>query len=246
MKKLMLLIISIASLCNPIAAFEPSPAYRTIDDLALAAGTDKSSAYHNYTKIYAQYFDSIRMQPLKFLEIGIFKGDSVKLWENYFPNADLHFVDITSIYIKYFSPRAQYHFADQENFTEMENLAASLGSNFDIIIDDGGHTMKQQITSLKALFPHLKSGGLYVIEDLHTSYWKGYGGRGDFDQPKAGKGTAVRYLQNLIDDLNYMSARTMCADADKIPSEFKQQMSLFQEHIDSIHFYKSLCIIIKR
>jgi hypothetical protein len=63
------------------------PDYSLLDALALASGTDKSSAGHNYTKIYAKYFASLKDKPIKFLEIGIFQGNSVKMWEDYFSEA---------------------------------------------------------------------------------------------------------------------------------------------------------------
>jgi demethylmacrocin O-methyltransferase len=221
-------------------------AYKYLDQLALSAGTDKSSAFHNYTKVYAQYFHPLRKKKIKFLEIGIYKGDSVKLWDRYFKNGDLHFIDITSEYIQYYSPTAHYHYADQSNFQEMEKLASSLGSNFDIIIDDGGHRMEQQIISFQALFPHVKSGGLYIIEDLHTSYWQVYGGYGSIGAPLNGPGTCVEFLKNLVDDLNYTAGVTTSANFDLAPKELKNTLNTYQKTIDSIHFYQSLCIIIKK
>src|SRR5205085_1265677 len=87
--------------------------YRQLDKIALEAGTDKSSAYHNYTRVYSEYFSKYQNSPIKFLEIGIQYGNSVKLWERYFPNAELHFIDIDPKPILYFSDRAHYHFIDQ-------------------------------------------------------------------------------------------------------------------------------------
>ena len=70
--------------------------YAKLDALALKAGTDKSSAQHNYTKIYSRYFSPIKDKPLKFLEIGIYKGNSVKMWENYFPNGVMDELELGS------------------------------------------------------------------------------------------------------------------------------------------------------
>ncbi len=219
--------------------------YQIMDTLALNAGTDKSSAFHNYTSVYSKYFDKIKNDRLVFLEIGIYKGDSVKLWENYFPNADLHFIDITSEYIQYNSTRSHYHFLNQKNVLALEALGKDVGP-FDIIIDDGGHTMTQQITSFKALFPFVKPGGMYVIEDLHTSYWNQYGGIGSFENPIGGKGTTVGFLQELVDSVNFVGASTECADFDKANASLLSRMTKYQKHIESIHFHSSLCIIIKR
>lgn len=224
----------------------PAEDYAELDRLALAAGTDKSSAWHNYTEIYAKYFAPLRHQPIKFLEIGIYKGDSVKLWENYFSTAKLHFIDINPSIIEYTSSRSRYHFVDQSNPSQLKDFAQSIEGNFDIIIDDGGHTTEQQLTSFKALFPYLKSGGMYIIEDLHCSYHLPYAEHNSLDCPEAGYKTTVTFLQRLIHDLNYIGATTHCADTRKAPEAFKQTLNEYQTSIYAIHFYTSLCIIIKR
>jgi hypothetical protein len=218
-------------------------AYQSMDALALQAGTDKGSSFHNYTKVYSQYFKFCRNEPIRFLEIGIYKGDSVKFWESYFPKADLHFMDITADYIQYYSDRSKYHYLDQSDLTLVQKLGVHEGP-FDIILDDGGHTMAQQINSLIALFPSVKSGGLYIIEDLHTSYWKSHEGSGDVNH--AGSGTAIGFLKNLIDDVNFPGAASYCADYHKLPASLQLQMNEMRHHIEAIHFYTSVCIIEKR
>lgn len=217
-----------------------------MDNLALQAGTDKSSAFHNYTEVYSQYLAPLKNKPVKFLEIGIFKGNSVKLWESYFPRAELHFIDINPDRIEYHSSRSQYHFLSQSDAKALKLFGKQVGGNFDVIIDDGGHTMKQQIISFKNLFHLVKSGGLYIIEDLHTSYWSNHGGKGDKEHPKAGQGTAIAFFKNLVDDLNYVGAATGCADFDHSPASLRETLSTYQSDIYSIHFYSSVCIIIKR
>jgi hypothetical protein len=223
-----------------------SDAYHYMDEIALKAGTDKSSDFHDYTNVYSRYFNAIRDQKLTFLEIGVYKGDSVKLWERYFPNAKLHFIDITPALIHYYSPRAQYHFFDQTDVKALHALAGEVGGNFDIIIDDGGHRMDQQIISFETLFPYVKSGGFYVIEDLHTSYWMEYGGHGTIGNPIAGPGTCVEFLKGLIDDMNKPAGITQCADLSKVSEDLYNKLKPYQKYIDSIHFHQSVCIIIKR
>lgn len=220
--------------------------YEYLDKLAIEAGADKSSAFHNYTRIYAKYFDSLRNDPIKFLEIGIYKGSSVKLWESYFSKAELHFVDINPGFIEYYSDRSHYHFFDQKDANKLTDFGKLTGGDFDIIIDDGGHRMEEQITSFEVLFHYVKSGGMYIIEDLHTSYWRGYGGKGYIGKPLSGPGTCVYFLQHLIDDLNYTAGVNECADPNKVSLELKKRLNYYQDKIESIHFYKSLCIIIKK
>ncbi len=214
-------------------------AYRSLDELGLQCGTDKASSLHNYTKIYSRYFAPLKDKPIKFLEIGIYQGASVKMWESYFKQATLHFIDISLKHVQYYSKRSRYHVLDQSKPRDLLKLIRKVGGDFDIIIDDGGHTMEQQITSFQHLFPHVKSGGMYIIEDLHTSYWENYGG-GDHSH------TTVAFLKNLIDDVNYVGATTSCASHANIPSEVVADMTLYRKEIESIHFYDSLAIIFKR
>lgn len=221
-------------------------AYKLLDTLAIQAGTDKSSIDNHYTKVYAKLFKDIRNDSFKFLEIGIFKGYSAKMWEDFFPNADMHFIDITDSNIKYWSKRSRYDFLDQGDAAQLHQYMDKVGGDFDVIIDDGGHFMNQQIVSFNVLFPYLKSGGMYIIEDLCTSYWKYYGGEGTFEQPQSGPGSTTELLKQLTDDLNYYTARTCCADFDKIPANVLSSLNAFQKNIESIHFYPNMCVIIKR
>lgn len=227
-------------------AIESPEEYNYLDAIANQVQADKGSFYHDYTRVYSNYFKDLRNKPIRFLEIGIYKGNSVKLWETYFPLAELHFIDITSQNIEYFSSRSAYHFLNQEDISALKLLAESIGKPFDIIIDDGGHTMNQQINSLIALFPYVKSGGMYIIEDLHTSYWKEYGGSGTPLFPNAKGTTTVQFLKNLIDAVNAVGAKSQKANFYSAPPAISSHLTFWEKEVRSIHFYDSLCIIFKR
>ncbi|MCX5925592.1 MAG: class I SAM-dependent methyltransferase [Candidatus Dependentiae bacterium] len=223
----------------------------SLDQLALQTGTDKSSAFHAYTAIYDKFFSGIRHKPIKFLEIGIYKGASIALWDRYFDNAQtrLHFIDIDPQAValcknRSFSSRIDGYIVNQEDKESLRQFVATAGQEYDIIIDDGGHTMDQQKNSFEVLFPTLKKGGVYIIEDLHTSYWPVYGG-GTAD-------STINFLCNLVHDINAVGAQgfvegdtqTFFADFNKFDRLFFK--NYYQEHIDSITFYGSLCFIFKR
>lgn len=220
--------------------------YAYLDSLAIQNNADKGSFYHDYTRVYSNYFKEIRQQHIRFLEIGIYNGNSVRLWEAYFPNAELHFIDITSKFINYYSSRSFYHFMNQEDIDALQKFGNSIGGQFDIIIDDGGHTMKQQLNSLVALFPFVKSGGMYIIEDLHTSYWKEFGGSGTTTQPYANEGTTVHFLKELIDSVNAVGAKSRRANFNLASPSIKNNLTFWEKEVRSIHFYDSICIIFKR
>jgi Methyltransferase domain len=224
-----------------------------LDDLSILATkyeTDKAPNYHNYTPIYHNYFKSFRNERIKFLEIGFFKGSSARMWEQYFQNGELHFIeihkDLVEKYGNGFSHRCHLHIVNQGDVGQLKNFLQIVGGNFDIIIDDGGHTMKQQITSFETLFPAVKSGGIYVIEDLHTSYWKEFGGYGSTSVPKAGIGTTIQFIKDRLDDINYIAACTGKASRENCPHELLNKLSYYQKYIDSVHFYSGIIFIFKR
>jgi hypothetical protein len=129
--------------------------------------TDKFS--HQYVEFYEPIFEKYNNSK-NILEIGIYNGESLKLLSTLFENSIIHGIDIQdkkSLNLN--SNKIKTYVADQSNREHLQNIVESIEQEFDIIIDDGGHTMKQQQISFAYLFKHLKSGGVYILEDLHTS-----------------------------------------------------------------------------
>jgi hypothetical protein len=129
-------------------------------------GTDKVT--HFYLHHYDKLLSPSRHSKLKLLEIGIYKGSSIRMWREYFPNAEIHCVDINRIDLSDMMNTHQ-HTVDCDNKEALKNLASQVG-DFDIIIDDGGHTMRQQQNALDVFWPSLKPGGIFIMEDIHTSF----------------------------------------------------------------------------
>ena len=231
-----------------ILSFAKIFSFNTLDDLAIKYGTDKSSKWHDFANIYEKYFDKIKTQKLVFMEIGIAQAYSARMFEEYFQNSKLYFLDNcpgdVNIGKRVLSNRSKCFLIDAGNKEQLTNFVKSEGELFDIIIDDAGHQMKQQITSFEVLFPYVKSGGVYVIEDLYISYQDG-----DIIAKWPPKGVVrgtINFLKSLIDDLNSVSIRTTCAGFDNCPGDIKKNLSYYQKSIQSIHFYNSICFIFKR
>lgn len=232
-----------------IACALPSPSSLELDQIAHRHWTDKGSWGHNYVEQYDFFFAPLRNKPLKFLEIGFYRGSSAYLWEEYFPNATLHHLDIDRSqfeFAKKLSRRSKLHMVDQSSPEELEAFVQQIGGDFDIIIDDGSHVVSHQITSFKTLFPYLKSGGIYVIEDLFSSYWKEYGGGGSKRDPKESAGSTTLFLKALINDLNWTGAKNAYANMAVCPSEILDTFNYYQRNIQSMHFYTNICFIVKR
>ncbi len=251
--KALLLFYFLTFICFNLSSIPDIANYVILDGLAKKHGTDKGSSWHNYTKYYAKYFSPLKDKPIKLLEIGLERGASARMWEEYFPLANLHFIDIVadsiSNFMKNASPRSHCHLANQSDKASLSHFLTQAGSNFDIIIDDGGHSVQEQITSFEVLFPHVKSGGIYVIEDLFTSYLKNYygreiGGYGTEESPCTGHNTTIEFLQKLSSEINSFTANHHCGDVHKNVKNVAR--SYYQQHIESIHFYNAICFILKR
>jgi hypothetical protein len=89
---------------------------------------------------------------------------------------------------------------DQDDREFLRDLAAKVGP-VDVLIEDGGHTMTQQIATFEEFWPHIADGGVFLMEDLHTDYWARYGGG------LRREGTFIEYAKNLIDQQHAWHAR---------------------------------------
>jgi hypothetical protein len=145
---------------------------QTLGELADKYGTDKGTktgTAHDYTQVYDLFMSPMRNTAKKICEIGICgvldNGGSLKMWRDYFPNAQICGVDILERK-RFDGDRITTFVADQANREQMANVLATIGGDFDLILEDGGHTQQQQQVSFGVLFPHVRVGGYYVIEDV--------------------------------------------------------------------------------
>ncbi len=162
---------------------------------ALARGKTDKADVHGFTDIYDLLFSPMRTKARKICEIGIAWGGSLQVWSRYFNNATIYGIDFYTldklralakaegvknacIPDSVETPRIKTYVADQANRNQLSGFIKKYGSDFDLILDDGGHTMEQQQVSFGFLFRHVKPGGFYVIEDVHTSLPNRYPGFG--------------------------------------------------------------------
>jgi hypothetical protein len=124
--------------------------------------------------------------------------------------------------------RVKIFIGDQEDRVFLRSLAREI-PRIDILIDDGGHRMQQQINTFEELFPHVQAHGVYLCEDMHTSYWKGWGGGG-----YRKKGTFIEYSKQLVDSINAWHSQTP-----------KLKVTDFSRSARSLHFYDSVLVIEK-
>lgn len=143
----------------------------TLQELGIKHHTDKA-VHHHFTVLYDYWLSSMRDKPIRMLEIGILLGGSLRMWHEYFQQAekiyaaDLVMPEEREVPPIVLGPNVELLRLDQTNRKQLRSMPKDL----DLIIDDGGHTMRQQQVSFAELFFHLKPGGTYIIEDLHTSH----------------------------------------------------------------------------
>lgn len=161
-------------------AFLPKALKNPLLDLAGRYGSDKGLAKrgHGYTRVYHHFFRPLREHVTAVLEIGLQRPrghwrdarasdvPSLRMWRDFFPNALLVGLDIrefppTSL------PDCVVLQGDQGNEHDLARAAAAAPAGYDIVIDDGSHASEHQQLTFARLFPLLRPGGLYVIEDLH-------------------------------------------------------------------------------
>ncbi len=144
-----------------------------LDQLAVKYGTDKRmEGGHGYTHFYEVFFEPRRQLPLNFMELGVREGWSMRMWSEYFPNAKIFGIDNNSEGLcpsKFDSDRIDFTICSQTDEAALLSISNRCGG-FDIIVDDASHISSLSINSFKILFPTLKRGGIYVIEDLHVCH----------------------------------------------------------------------------
>ncbi|NEQ74839.1 MAG: class I SAM-dependent methyltransferase [Okeania sp. SIO2C9] len=184
----------------------------------------------HYFEIYERHLSRFRNQEIHVVEIGVNYGGSLQMWKKYFgDNAYIYGVDIKKQCKQLEEERIKIIIGNQENrnfLKQMKNLCPRI----DILIDDGGHRMLQQINTFEELFPHISENGVYICEDLHTSYWANFGG--GYRNPNS----FIEYSKTLIDKLNAWHSK----DTESF------QVTDFTRSAYSMHYYDSVLVIEKR
>jgi hypothetical protein len=193
--------------------------FRATPEEALAAGAGESETgamffahegrlIHKWT----QYFDAYDRQfapyrhgfpqpdgsrrPLRFLEIGVAHGGSLQLWRRYFgPDAAIWGIDVDPRCAAIDDADLEVRIGSQGDRRFLLGVVSEMGG-VDIVLDDGSHKAADQRTSFEVLFPLVSDGGLYVVEDLHTSYSQRFGGG------YRRSGTFVEAAKDIIDDMH--------------------------------------------
>lgn len=213
------------------------PVDRTLLDIALHHGTDKAAS-HSYVEFYEDLLCHRRGDVRAVLEIGIggFRekrnpsvgGESLRTWRDYFPRATVVGLDILDK-SGVAGDRIVVYRGSQVDHELLRRIGERHGP-FDLIVDDGSHIPAHVVATFERLFPFLSVGGVYVIEDLQTSYWPMWGGR---FRPRAA-GTSMGFLKRRVDGLNWAEF--------KIP---RYHASVLDLEIVEIRFRHNIAAVVK-
>lgn len=219
------------------------------------AGTDKVNP-HSYQYIYSKYLSPMHNEPVIMLEIGLGcsmsygPGKSLKMWRSLFPYGRISFME-------YNAPCAEKHreeiekqaggilyTGDQTNSTLLQKVVADavgLGL-YDLIVDDGGHNPTAQLLSLEGLWPALKSGGIYVVEDVQTNFF-----REDFKPQEfkpTGSKTFMGWVPRMV-RLIHCHAGWFNAFSQQSKAECANATQLEREVL-TIECQSEACVLVKR
>ncbi|MCC0649889.1 class I SAM-dependent methyltransferase [Clostridioides sp. ZZV15-6598] len=185
--------------------------------------------WQHYFEIYDRHFSKFRNKEITIVEIGVFKGGSLDMWSTYFGDkCTIIGIDIDQECKKYEKDNIKIMIGSQDDVNFLNEVKSKV-PKIDILIDDGGHFSNQQITTFEHLFSHIAEDGVYLCEDLHTSYMHGFNGG------YKSSGTFIEYSKDLIDYLNAWYSQDVSFD-----------VNYFTESAYSMHYYDSVLVIEKR
>lgn len=183
----------------------------------------------HYFDVYHRHLARYRGQACTVVEIGVFHGGSLQLLRQYLgPQARIIGVDVNPDCAQIQEPGCEIIIGSQSDRAFLRELRQRCGS-IDVLIDDGGHRMDQLMISFQELYPALNANGVYIAEDLHTCYWREYGG--GYRHPYS----FIEFAKQQIDQLNARYSR----DAGSFA------IDAFTRSTASMHFYDSMLVIEK-
>ena len=217
-----------------------------LNDLAKKYGTDKSSEIHNYCVKYQKYLPFNRYDKLNIMEIGILGGDSLRTWKEFYYRSNILGIDINPDCKQYEEDRMKVEIGSQFDAEFLAQIKTQYGP-FDMILDDGSHINEHVIFSFKHLWDSIKPGGVYVVEDVCTSYLPYYGGGRYLE------GTMMEYFKGITDEVNFFGEtlenfhNANARREDKLIEQFEAKgYNYIGTQIESINFLNGIIIITKR
>lgn len=181
----------------------------------------------HYFPVYERHFERWKNRSLVFWEIGVYGGGSLQMWQRYFgPNAIIVGIDINPECAQHAREGIHVRIGNQSDTAFLASVIEEFGVP-DVVLDDASHHMKPTWDTFEFLYPKVPKNGVYMVEDMHTSYWPKWGG-GLHEE-----NSFINKCKKLIDELNADHAQ-----GELEPTEFTRTT-------ESISFYDSIVVFEK-
>lgn len=209
-------------------------------------GTDKYA--HKLYTLYGLYLGPIRFNKLNILEIGLGcdmsygPGKSLDVWREYLPNTKISVMEIDKDCADKFRNQVELMIVgSKSDFDVLKQAEAK--APYDMIVDDGGHTRLQQINSLIGLFPYVKNGGFYVLEDVYFSFTQIMN-----DNPKSSFDLLVQIIQHLNDPV-FVYEPNPNVKFERLAGynfEITNEIKYLIENVQSVNCFYHACVLFKK
>ncbi|MCY9872547.1 class I SAM-dependent methyltransferase [Vibrio barjaei] len=205
-----------------------------------------SDKWSLYLDVYNHEFSRFIDKDPSILEIGVQNGGSLEIWDDFLSPKKIVGCDINPKCneLEYSNSNIKLLVQDINLDSSLLFVKEELPDGIDLLIDDGSHTSSDIITTFSKYFPLLNDGGLFVVEDLHCSYWNEFEG-GLYDPY-----SSMSFLKTLADLVNYEHWGVSKKTRVDLLNDFakKYQISFDESTLSGIHsvrFYNSICIVEK-
>ena len=236
-----------------------------LTELGLKYGTDKSE--NGYTRIYEEFLSDKRNEKNNILEIGVWRGASLRMWSEYFPESFILGMDIPhEMYPESIFPYYDYEtrnkliesidksglfLGDQANPEHLDAMFKMINEttgreSVDIVIDDGSHFQHDIMKSFANIFPRLSSGGIYIIEDIcrledlkNGSMWWGHSKEPHHHRPNFRPDSEWLGAEEIDFDNSVDATIQRVLDGEPFSSKFmdEEQNAYINQYVDTINYY---------
>ncbi|MFZ2268214.1 MAG: CmcI family methyltransferase [Azonexus sp.] len=204
-----------------------------------------SIKWASYLSVYDRIFSEIRNKPVRILEIGVQNGGSLEIWGKYFEKGEKFVgcdIDHRCSMLEYEDERISVLVGDVNDEAVRDEII-KYAESFSVVIDDGSHISDDVVKSFLNYFKFLDVGGIYIVEDMHASYWQEYQGGLYFPY------SSMSFFKRMADVINHESWKTS-KSVDEYLGKISQHLSMSFDMellagIHSVEFVNSMCIIRK-
>lgn len=207
-----------------------------LDEIGSKYQTDKAHDRHNYLNFYDKRLSNLTGQSFTMFEIGVLKGGSLRTWGEYFSKATIVGMDVVPETVQHAGDNRHVHIGDASNKTVIDHVVSEYGRPL-IVLDDGSHFWDHQISSLRHFWPHILPGGMFIMEDIQTSF------KGVIDHHPEYRGSSDISAYDYIAQINRRVVGVEFAAQDAAYDGFVQECA---SETDTIEWYRGTCIITKK